>query len=408
MSDPNSQKSVSPLVIIFLTVFLSMLGVTIILPILPAIFEGETALFANRFDQQESSLLYGALIISYSLMQFIGAPMLGALSDRLGRKPVLLMTNLGALIGYLLFGYSLTQGWLWMLFVSRMIPGFMGGNVAVALSSIADISDEDSKAKNFGLVGAAFGIGFIIGPSIGGLLAGWGSLATPFWFTAILLVFNLILIYFFYPETNKNKIDREITPLQAIKNIQKIRGMKNLSNTFLVVMLVSFGFSFFTQFFAIYLYREFAFSVRDVGWLFGWVGFWLALTQGVIIRYITVKFSSEQILSISILFVGIFILMLLLPTQKWMFYMVQPLIAISYGLTNPNLTAMVSKLAKPEQQGEILGLNQSMSSLGQIIPPMIGGYLAGINATWPIIASAVLMATAWMVFFTKVRKKIEN
>ena len=406
MPNLNSQKSISPLVIIFLTVFLSMLGVTIILPILPAIFEGEAALFANRFNQQESSLLYGGLIISYSLMQFIGAPMLGALSDRLGRKPVLFMTNVGALIGYLLFGYSLTQGWLWMLFVSRMIPGFMGGNIAVALSSIADISDEASKAKNFGLVGAAFGIGFIIGPSIGGLLAGWGSLATPFWFTAVLLVINLILIYFFYPETNKNKVKREVTPMQAFKNIQKIRKMDNLSNTFLVVMLVSFGFSFFTQFFAIYLYREFAFTVRDVGWLFGWVGFWLALTQGVIIRYVTVKFSSEQILSISILCVGIFILMLLLPTQKWMFYMVQPLIAISFGLTNPNLTAMVSKLAKPEQQGEMLGLNQSMSSLGQIIPPMIGGYLAGINATWPIIASAALMATAWLVFFTKVRKSI--
>ena len=278
MPDSKNSKEFSSLVIIFFTVFLSMLGVTIIIPILPAIFVGETALFSNQFTEAQSSLLFGGLLISYLLMQFIGAPMLGALSDRIGRKPVLLLSNLGAFLGYLLFGYSLAQDWLIMLFVSRMIPGFMGGNIAVVLSSIADVSDDDSKTKNFGLVGAAFGIGFVIGPLIGGELAEWGTLATPFWFTAFLLFVNLILIHLFYPETNFNKVKKEITPLQAFKNLNKINKIPHLKNVFLVVMLVNLGFAFFTQFFALFLYKEFSFSPREAGRLFGWVGLWLAIT----------------------------------------------------------------------------------------------------------------------------------
>lgn len=410
MSDSEKSNSTSLLLIIFLTVFLVMLGVTIIIPVVPAIFEGDTAVFANQFSKQTNSIIYGLLIASYPFMQFFGAPILGKYSDRVGRKPVLLMSMTGALIGYLLFGLALQYGLLFLIFISRMIPGFMAGNIAVILSSISDLSDEESKAKNFGLVGAAFGLGFVIGPSIGGLLAdssvvSWFSLATPFWFTAILTVCNMILVYFYFPETNTKKVQNEISLFQGFKNVKKIFEIPNLRGILTVVMLVSFGFSFFTQFFAIYLYREFDFSVRDVGMLFGWVGIWLFITQAGVIRIITKKFKPEQILKVTPLMIGIFVLLLLVPDEKWMFYLIQPMIAISYGLTNPTMTALVSKQVSAEQQGEVLGINQSMSSLGQIIPPLVGGFLAGFDAAYPLIASFVMLVGAWLVFLFYYGKK---
>ncbi len=410
MSDSKKSNSTSLLLIIFLTAFLDMLGVTIIIPVIPALFEGDTAIFAEQFSQGKSSIVYGLLIASYPLMQFFGAPILGKYSDRVGRKPVLLLSMVGALIGYLLFGFSLYSGMLALIFVSRMIPGFMAGNIAVILSSISDISDDESKTKNFGLVGAAFGLGFVIGPSIGGLLAdstvvSWFSLATPFWFTAVLTFINMIMVYFFFPETNHNKVKNEISFFQGLHNVRKISKMPNLRGIFTVVILISFGFSLFTQFFAVYLYREFNFSPRDVGLLFGWVGIWLFITQAGILRLVTKRFKPEQILKLTPLLVGVFVLCLLIPNEGWMFYLIQPLIAVSYGMTNPNLTALVSQQASADLQGDILGIKQSMSSLGQIVPPLIGGVMAGFDAAYPLVASFLMLVSAWLVFLYSFRKK---
>lgn len=394
--ESTSEKSFLPIII--LTVFLSMLGVTILIPILPALFEGSDAPFAGQFSVKERSMLYGLLIVSYSFMQFVGAPILGALSDRKGRKPVLLITIFGAFLGYLLFGYGVMNGMLWLLFVARMVPGFAGGNIAVIFSAIADISTEEEKVKNFGLVGAAFGIGFILGPGIGGVLADWFSFAMPFWVAAFFSLINMLLVQFAFPETLKTKNNRKISFFQGIKNVSNIFKIPNLRGILSVVLMVSLGFAFFTQFYAFYLYREFELPKQNVGFLFFWVGLWLAITQGFFVRVLSKKFKSVQILRITPFLVGIAILMLLLPTQEWHFYLVNPLIAMFYGITSPNMTAMVSAEATPEQQGEILGINQSMSSLGQILPPLIGGWLAGMNAGFPIMAGGGVMIIAGFVF----------
>lgn len=398
MDKETQISSGSFLPLIFLTVFLSMLGVTIIIPIIPALFEGDNAPFAGNFSVETRSMLYGLLIASYSIMQFIGAPILGAFSDRKGRKPILLITVFGAFIGYILFGYAVLTGTLWLLFIARMIPGFAGGNIAIIYSAIADISKNEDKVKNFGMVGAAFGIGFIVGPGIGGLLADWFGYAAPFWVTAGLSLLNMILIQFFFPETLKVKNKRKISIFQGINNVRKVFKIPNLQGILTVVLLVSMGFTFFTQFFAVYLYREFSLPVRNVGYLFLWVGFWLTLTQGGLVRVLSKKYKPIQILSITPFLVGGAILMLLLPAQEWQFYLVNPLIAIAYGMTSPNMTALVSAEATPEQQGEILGINQSMSSLGQILPPLVGGYLAGIDVRFPILAATVVLVIAGVVF----------
>lgn len=381
-----------------------MLGVTIIIPVIPALFfEGNSTFFDPSFSENNRSLLYGLLLSCYPLMQFFGAPILGALSDRHGRKPILRISILGSIIGYLLFGYAIIIKNIYLLFFARLLPGFMGGNISIVMSAIADISDDQSKAKNFGLVGAAFGIGFILGPAIGGILAdstvvSWFNHATPFWFTAILAIINFVLIYSIFPETLKEKRNEKVSLLKGMQNVATSFKSPNLRAIFAVVLLLALGFSFYTQFFSVLLLQKFEYTEKSIGFLYGWIGIWLAITQGLIVRRMSGKIASEKVLTFSIAAVGIGIIILLIPDNDYWFYMINPFIAIAYGLTSPNLTTVISNQATASRQGEILGINQSMASLGTSIPPLIAGYLNTLNENYPLMAGSMFILCAALVF----------
>lgn len=400
----NRTTSRSPLVTIFLTVFIDMLGVGIIIPVLPALFfDPETSIISSAYTADQRSMLYGALLAVFPLLQFFGAPMLGSLSDRYGRKPVLLVSQTGTMVGYILLALAIYWQNLPLLFFSRMLPGFTGGNIAVILSSIADLSDNSSKAKNFGLVGMAFGLGFILGPTIGGILAddtvvSWFSPATPFWFTAIVTLLNVIFVIVAFPETLKKRRETAINPLTGFRNLALSFGSPNLRRIFTVVLLLSLGFTFFTQFFAVYLIQDFAYSEKSIGLLFGWVGVWLAITQGVVVPRLSKRYSPQQVLTYSILALSVSLVLILIPSNDLLLYALNPLVALAQGITSPNLTATISMQANEDQQGEILGINQSMQSLGQLIPPLIGGYLITIDTTMPIWVGSGLILLGWVVF----------
>lgn len=406
----NKSAKRSPLFIIFLTVFIDMLGVGIIIPVIPVIFfDPDSAFFATEVSTTYRSVTYGFLIACFPFMQFFGAPILGTISDRFGRKPILTMSLLGTMIGYALFAWAVLQQNLLLLFISRMIPGFMGGNIAIILSSIADVSDEESKTKNFGLVGMAFGIGFILGPTIGGILADESvysgfSHATPFWFTAILTLINLIFVQVAFPETLKEPSVSKISPFRGIQNIALSFKVPKLRYIFMVVLLLSLGFSFFTQFFSVYLIQEFSFSEKNIGLLYGWIGLWLAFTQGVIVRKLSDRFQSTQLLSVTIIGLSLSLLVLLVPSEALWFYLLNPFVAIFQGTTSPNLISLISSQAGAERQGEILGINQSMNSLGQMIPPLIAGYINAIDSSLPLVAAAGLTFLGWLVFMFLARK----
>ncbi len=405
---PDSQKvdkeKRSPLVTIFLTVFIDMLGLSVIFPVLPSIFfAADSSFLGSDVGEEMKGVYYGLMIAAFPAMQFFGAPILGALSDRYGRKPILIISMTGALFGYLLFAVALSIKSLGLLFLARMIPGFMGGNISIVQSAIADVSEGKDRTKNFGLVGAAFGLGFIFGPAIGGLLAdsskvAWFSHSTPFFFTAMLTAINLISILFFFPETLKVKTNTPITFTRGINNFVKSFKIKNLRNIFMVVLLLSIGFSFFTQFFSVLLIEKFEYQESDIGFLYGWIGIWLVFTQAVVVRKLSDKIAPEKILSFSLIALSLVIFLLLIPEQSWWFYVINPMIALSQGITSPNLTTIVSKQAKPEQQGEILGINQSMNSMGQIIPPLIAGVLTAISVSLPILVGATCILLSWIVF----------
>ena len=406
MIDQNGKKR-KYLFLILLVVFLDLLGITIIIPVIPALFEGTDSSF-QFYSVEARSIFYGLLIGSYSVMQFIGAPILGAFSDKYGRRPILTISLIGAFMGYLLFGWAISMKIFWLLFVARMIPGFMGGNLAVIYSSLADISRQEDKAKNFGLVGAAFGLGFTIGPGIGGFLAdnsivSWFSYATPFWFTAILTFINLILVRLYFPETLKNKMDTKVSVFQGLTNITQVFKMPKLRGILYIVLLIQLGFTFFTQFYSIVLYRDLGFSVKQVGFLFLWIGIWMTFTQSYLVRVLSRRIEQRKLLSITIPILTILVISLVFSDNILMAYIINALIAIAFGLTSPNLTALVSNEAPNDRQGEVLGINQSVNSVGQLVPPLIGGFILAVGTHYPILAGGLVILAAAILFWVKQR-----
>ncbi|TNE57744.1 MAG: MFS transporter [Bacteroidetes bacterium] len=406
----------SPLLPIFLTVFLDMLGVGIIIPVIPALFvSADSSILPAATTLTERSVLYGYLIAIYPLMQFFGAPVLGALSDRYGRRPMLVISLIGTMIGYILFGWAILIHNLPLLFLSRALPGFTGGNISIVYSAISDLTVDQpqTRPKYFGLVGMAFGLGFILGPALGGLLAdnsvvSWFDHSTPFWFTSALTFANLLLLWRVFPETLRQPRQTAINLLSGVSNIRKAFSSPNLRGIFKVSLLLSLGFSFFTQFFAVYLMQRFGMKEKDIGLIFGWVGIWLVFTQGVTVRYLSRKVESRQILRYSILLLSISVPLVLLPENPWNVLWINPLIATFQGVTSPNLTTVVSAQASTQEQGEILGINQSMISVGQMVPPLIAGYLNSLNGAYPILAGGIAIFLGWLAYISLQLNKAKN
>jgi len=404
MTPPAMPGNNSRMLPIFLTVFIDMLGIGIIIPVIPVLFfDTSTSFFDPSVSEARRSILYGLLVAAYPFMQFFGAPLLGSLSDRYGRKPVLVISLFGTMVGYLLFATAIYNQNIWLLYLSRMLPGFTGGNISVILSSIADVSDDKSRTKNFGLVGMAFGLGFILGPFLGGVLADdavlpWFDHATPFWFTAGLTLLNIAFVYFKFGETLRQRRESRMSLLTGFRNVAKSFSIPNLRVIFSVVLLLSLGFSFFTQFFSVYLIQKFQFTELKIGQLYAWIGIWLAITQGLTVRLLARRFHSAQLLNVSILGMSLALGLLLVPDKAVWFYLINPLIATFQGITSPNMTSVISMQAGSERQGEILGINQSMQSLGQIIPPLIAGYINAIDVRLPLLAATVLTLIGWLVY----------
>ncbi len=393
-----------PMGLIFATTLLDLLGLTLIIPIFAPMLTESNAVLGPEVSEETRNLLYGVLIATFPFFQFLGAPLLGTLSDRIGRKPVLYLTLGGALISYLITAVGVVQGQLWMLFMGRVVQGFSAGNLSVIYSAIADISEEGEKAKNFGLVGAAFGIGFVIGPLVGGILSdpsyvSWFSFATPFFFAAALVALNLLLVWRIFPETNQSpNLQAELTPWKGFQNLARAFSDPSLRSIFTVVFLFTFGFTFFTQMIQLFLIKRFDFDQSDIGELFGFVGILLALTQGLIVRYLSKKVSPGPILRITILTLAGSFLLLLIPDTTLGIYLMMPFIVVSNGIANPNLSTMVSNLAPRHLQGETLGMQQSVQALAQIVPPLAGGIIVSYSITSPMWLASLSVFLAWVAF----------
>lgn len=402
MEQPASQRRL--LATIFLTVFIDLLGVGLIIPIIAPLFTDSHVVLGPEVSAQTRKQLYGLLVAMFPLCQFFSAPMLGSLSDRYGRKPVLFWSLFTTFASFLMFAFGIQTGMLWMLFVSRGLQGAAAGNLSVIYSAIADSSDSASRTRNFGLVGVAFGMGFIIGPAIGGYLSdsthiSWFDKSTPFFASAGLVLVNILLVRFQFPETLRTPNPSVQLRLDTgIRNLGKAFSNPALQRVFATIFFFSFGFTMFTQFFQIYLIERFNFKEVDIGQLFAFIGLVGALTQGLLVRALSKRFSPRQILPVSLLTLASGYLAALLPQAGWQMYLTVPLVAISQGLTMPNFSSLISSSAPPHMQGETLGIQQSVMSVGQFLPLILGGFAVAQLLSAPMLLGAASTVIAWGMF----------
>lgn len=396
------------LLIVFFTVFIDLLGFGILIPVIPLLLADPSSPYYLLNPSQDLSygyILLGFLTAIFPIGQFFAAPILGQLSDKYGRKKVLAFSLLGTSMSYIVFALAILTRNIPLLFASRFFDGMTGGNISVAQAAIADITKPEHRAKNFGLIGAAFGLGFIIGPFIGGKLSdptvvGWFNASTPFWFAAILSFLNVLSVLFIFPETRKH-ISHHLSVdwSKSIHNILHATTLKQVRSIFLTSFLFQGGFTFFTTFFAVYLINRFNFSQGNIGDFFAYIGLWIAFAQIFLVRIVTNKFQERQILPFSILGVGIFILLYIFPTVWWQLLFIVPFMAIFNAFSSATLPALVSRSVSGEIQGEILGINASVQALAFAIPPIISGFVAAkLSPEATILVSGCIILISWVTF----------
>ncbi len=401
--------------ILFFTVFLDLLGYGILIPVIPLLVTDPSNpffLLSSTTSPAAALIMLGFLIAVYPIGQFFATPILGQLSDQYGRKPILIISIAGTAISYILFAIGIITKNIPLLFFSRFFDGITGGNIAVAQATIADITTPENRTKNFGLIGAAFGLGFIFGPFIGGKLSSpsivsWFNPSTPFYFAAILAVLNVVSIWKFLPETNKIKTKQIISFTKSISNIKKGFSLPQLRHLFKVTFLFNAGFTFFTTFFSVFLITKFHFNEAKIGTFFAYVGIWSIITQAIVTRYAAKRFTQEQILSVTLFGCAGMLLMYFLPRQTWQLYLVPPFFSLMTGLSMANISSLISSRTDKSIQGEIMGISASITALAQSFPPMVAGFVASFfSPTTPIFIAACFVFMSWIFFISEYRKKI--
>lgn len=406
------------LFMVFMTVMIDLLGFGILIPVIPKLFTDVSSvhyMFSPEAGTATGYILLGIIVSIFPLMQFFATPVLGQMSDRWGRRPVLILSLIGTAIGYVLFAYGINAKIIWLLFFARIIDGITGGNISVAQAAVADVSAPKDRAANFGLIGAAFGIGFIIGPFIGGKLSdpnfvSWFTPATPFWTAAILSTINVLSAYFFFPETIHHKItDTKYHLYQSIDHIKKAFSIKKLRVLFATSFLFWGGFAFFTTFIGVYLTDHFGFHETQIGTFFAFVGIWIGISQALITRYMAAHAEESTILKYSLIATSAFILFFFIPNGSFGLYILVPFFAIANGLTQANMPGLISRLASDDEQGEILGISASVQALSQIAPPIVSGFIAArFDSGAPIAASAFVIFFAWIAFVMFYREELDG
>lgn len=383
------------LTFIFVTILLDIIGAGIMMPVVPFIVRPYSA----------SALTIGLLAVAYSVAQFFAAPLLGALSDRHGRRPVLVISLFGAAVGYSLFGIG---GALWVFFVSRIIAGFTGGNLTAAQAYIADVSGPEDRAKNFGLVGAAFGIGFILGPTIGGLLAKI-SLSAPAWAAGGVALATATFGWFVLPESLAPE-NRRAHPLHGgdfnpFRLLLKALSTKQLRTLFLGIFLTRFAHMGLQTNFAIYTLDRFKYTASQNGVIFAVLGITSTFVQGFLIRRLAGRFSDRGLLlsGLAIMMGGF--MAIAAVTEGWMLSPAIALLAVGTGLVTPVLHSLISKAGSPEEHGMLFGANGAITSLTAILGPAYAGAVFDhVGYTAPYWSGAVFVAAAWLAIHRAVKE----
>ncbi len=422
---PTNPTAKPPLGVILLTVFVDLVGFSIIFPLLPEMLdhylglEGTTGLLGGLLDVLRAAasttgdqadlytqVLFGGVLGSlYSLLQFLAAPVWGTISDRLGRRRVLVFTTIGMVVAY---GMWAVAGTFLLLVLSRVVGGLMGGNISVATAAIADVTDARNRTKAMGMLGASFGLGFIVGPAIGGGLAAIDLTETlsfvpginPFSAAAlgalVLAIWNVVWVVWKFPETvseqslaDSRRAKRPLNPAALLRPT----GLPGLDRTNLIYFLYILGFAGM-EFTLTFLARDrFDYTSQDNVWIFLYVGLLMAIVQGGVVRRLAPKLGEKPLLAAGLLMVipGLFILGIA-GAPLWM-YAGLGLLGVGGALANPSLTGLASLYAPEQRQGELLGVFRSLGSLARAVGPLLAAVLYWRwGSQWSYFGGALLLA----------------
>ncbi len=351
------------LIFIFITILIDVIGLGIIIPVIPKLIQelsGEGLSEASRYG--------GWLMFSYAIMQFLFSPILGGLSDKFGRRPVLLISLFGLGIDYIFMAWAPSMTWL---FLGRIIAGISGASFTTATAYIADISEPEKRAQNFGLVGAAFGLGFIIGPVVGGISAQWGS-RIPFIAASVLTLMNFLYGYFFIPESldsnNRRNFEwKRANPVSSLLNLKRYPAVSSLAACLMLIYIASHAvqsnWSYYTM-------LKFSWNESMVGYSLGFVGVLVSLVQGGLIRIVIPKIGQVKSIYAGLAFYAIGLLLFAFASSSWMMYA----FLIPYclgGLAGPALQGFISNHVPANEQGELQGALTSLISVTSIIGPVL-------------------------------------
>jgi MFS transporter, DHA1 family, tetracycline resistance protein len=405
--ETNEKFFTKPIAIIFVTILIDLIGFGIMIPVLPY--------YVKLPEFHASPFEIGMLFAVYSAMQFIFSPILGGLSDKYGRRPILFFSLLGTCVAALITGLSTT---LWMVFIGRMMDGVTGGNISTAQAYIADVTTKENRAKGMGLVGAAFGFGFVLGPMIGGFLSQFGT-HVPFFFVSILALANAISLYFFLPESRKfnenNGLQRKGRFAELFSSFQNSR----FATTVLLYFLVVVAFSMMTTAFAQYTMFRFDYDAKHNGYLFGYIGVLAVVMQGGLFSVLVKKFGENWLIVVGcLLLAGSFIAVPYVgPEVGGLAALLIGIACFAVGnsLSSPALTSVASKESAEDSQGSALGTLQSAASLARAIGPAMTAFLLNDSITKNVsdftlfrtfwTASAIMIVTLFIAIYFALNSK---
>lgn len=380
------------LTIIFLTVFIYLVGFGIIIPIIPILSR----------DFGATALQTGLLLAVYSAMQFFFSPFWGKLSDRFGRRPILIFCLFGEGLSYFLFAWARS---LEVLFIARIFAGFFGASISTASAYISDITPPNERSKGMALIGAAFGLGFVVGPALGGALAVWGhhisdaphydTSFAALWVSAICFA-NFFFALKFLKESLKEKGHGE--KRKRFSSMAHYFGLPTVGPLMAVFMLASLAMSSMEATLILFMGERFQWDVKQVSFGFAYIGLIIVFTQGFLVRRLLPKWGERKVLRLGLVLLALGLAGIAVAGNVWTMAVTMTLLSLGNGLTNPSTLGSISLLVDSREQGAAMGVTQSMSSLGRILGPVLGGALyAYLAITAPFWASGLLAGIALLI-----------
>ena len=383
------------LLILFVTIFIDLMGFGIFIPVVP--------IYARELNASDA--LVGDTGALFSLMMFIFTPVWGSLSDRFGRRPIILWALGISAVSYLLFAQANT---LFLLIAARMLTGIGSGNITAAQAYITDITPPEGRAKAMGMIGAAFGLGFIFGPPMGSFIYMHFGVEWVGYIAAIICVLNMVAVWFFLPESLQQKVMDRAIRIKPITGAIKALKEERFRDLYIISFIFITAFSMMQMTIALFWTDDYGLNKEQIGWMFAAVGLASAIVQGGMIGWLQRTFGERQLMIYGCISLSAGLsLIAFIPDAYFLPLSIVSIMLLAFGngCLNPTILSQLSKNAQQREQGEVLGLNQSFGSLARIAGPALGGRLYEVHHALPYVTSGFIMHGALYYFIAYQRAK---